>query len=48
VDLKFFCGCSFVEIAAMQGVNERTVRRDWDKARAFLRGQYGAALPPPG
>jgi RNA polymerase sigma factor (TIGR02999 family) len=41
VDLKFFCGFSFVEIAAMQGVVERTVRRDWDKARAFLRGRCG-------
>lgn len=41
VDLKFFCGFSFVEIAAMQGVAEKTVRRDWDKARAFLRGRCG-------
>jgi RNA polymerase sigma factor (TIGR02999 family) len=38
VDLKFFCGFSFVEIAAMQGVSDRTVQRDWDKARAFLHG----------
>ena len=41
VDLKFFCGFSFLEIAAMRGVVERTVRRDWDKARAFLRGRCG-------
>jgi RNA polymerase sigma factor (TIGR02999 family) len=38
VDLKFFCGFSFVEIAAMQGQAERTVQRDWDKARTFLLG----------
>jgi RNA polymerase sigma factor (TIGR02999 family) len=38
VDLKFFCGFSFVEIAAMQGVTDRTVQRDWDKARIFLLG----------
>jgi RNA polymerase sigma factor (TIGR02999 family) len=38
VDLKFFCGFSFVEIAAMQGVTDRTVQRDWDKARVFLLG----------
>src|SRR5262245_64639788 len=38
VDLKFFCGFSFVEIAAMQGVSDRTVPRDWDKARMFLHG----------
>ena len=28
VDLKFFCGFSFVEIAAMQDVSERTVQRN--------------------
>jgi RNA polymerase sigma factor (TIGR02999 family) len=38
VDLKFFCGFSFVEIAAMQGLTDRTVQRDWKKARIFLVG----------
>ena len=33
VDLKFFCGFSFAEIAAMQHVSERTVQRHWEKAR---------------
>jgi RNA polymerase sigma factor (TIGR02999 family) len=37
VELKFFCGFSFVEIAAMRGVSERTVQRDWNKARLLLR-----------
>lgn len=36
VELHFFAGVSFVEIAAMRGVTERTVRRHWDAARAFL------------
>jgi RNA polymerase sigma factor (TIGR02999 family) len=36
VDLKFFCGFSFGEIAAMQEVSERTVQRDWEKARIYL------------
>jgi RNA polymerase sigma factor (TIGR02999 family) len=36
VDLKFFCGFSFGEIAAMQDVSERTVQRQWDKARIYL------------
>ena len=36
VDLKFFCGFSFAEIAAMRGVSERTVQRDWEKARIYL------------
>lgn len=36
VNLKFFCGFSFVEIAAMRGVSERTVQRDWERARIYL------------
>ena len=36
VDLKFFCGFSFVEIAELRGVSERTVQRDWAKARLLL------------
>jgi RNA polymerase sigma factor (TIGR02999 family) len=36
VDLKFFCGFSFGEIAAMRGVSERTVQRQWRKARIYL------------
>ena len=37
VDLKFFCGFSFVEIATARNVSERTVQRDWEKARILLR-----------
>jgi RNA polymerase sigma factor (TIGR02999 family) len=36
VDLKFFCGYSFADIAEMCDVSERTVQRDWDQARLFL------------
>ena len=36
VDLKFFCGFSFAEIAGMRGVSERTVQRSWEKARIYL------------
>ena len=36
VDLKFFCGFSFTEIAAMRDVSERTVQRNWEKARIYL------------
>jgi RNA polymerase sigma factor (TIGR02999 family) len=36
VDLKFFCGFSFAEISALRGVSERTVQRDWAKARVVL------------
>jgi RNA polymerase sigma factor (TIGR02999 family) len=38
VDLKFFCGFTFPELAAMRGVSERTVQRDWGKARMLLHG----------
>ena len=37
VDLKFFCGFTFTEIADLRGVSERTVQRHWDKARIYLR-----------
>lgn len=36
VDLKFFCGFSVAEIAALHGVSERTVQRQWEKARLLL------------
>src|SRR6185503_1715027 len=47
VDLHFFCGFSFDEIAALRQVSERTVYRDWPKARllhrdALLPGDPGA------
>ena len=37
VDLKFFCGFNFSEIAELLGISERTAQRDWDKARILLR-----------
>ena len=39
VDLRFFCGFSVPEIAAMFSTSERTVHRRWEKARIYLR-QY--------
>jgi DNA-directed RNA polymerase specialized sigma24 family protein len=45
VDLKFFCGFSFVEIAAMMSVSERTVQRDWEKARIYLHQRLSSDLP---
>jgi RNA polymerase sigma factor (TIGR02999 family) len=36
VDLHFFCGFSFREVAAFRGVSERTIQRDWRKARLLL------------
>jgi RNA polymerase sigma factor (TIGR02999 family) len=37
VDLKFFCGMTFPEIGAALGTSERTVKRDWEKARILLQ-----------
>lgn len=36
VELRFFGGLTLEEIAVMFGVSERTVKREWQKARAFL------------
>ena len=36
VNLHFFCGFSFAEIASLRGVSDRTVQRDWRKARLLL------------
>ena len=37
VEMRYFGGFSEAEIGEALGLNERTVRRDWDKARALLR-----------
>lgn len=36
VELKFFAGLTTVEVADLLGVSERTVRGDWELARAWL------------
>jgi len=36
VDLKFFCGLSYGDIAKLWDVSERTVQREWEKARILL------------
>jgi RNA polymerase sigma factor (TIGR02999 family) len=36
VDLHFFAGFTFAELAELRGVSERTVQRDWRKARLLL------------
>jgi RNA polymerase sigma factor (TIGR02999 family) len=45
VDMKFFCGFSFAEIAALENLSERTVQRRWEKARIYLHRQIRADLP---
>ena len=36
VEMRYFGGLTEAEIGEALGLNERTVRRDWDKARALL------------
>lgn len=36
VELRFFGGYSECEVAGLLGCNERTIRRDWVKAKALL------------
>jgi RNA polymerase sigma factor (TIGR02999 family) len=46
VEWHFFGGVTFVEIAKMRGVTERTVRRHWDMARLFLANAIESADVP--
>jgi RNA polymerase sigma factor (TIGR02999 family) len=36
IELKFFQGLSFGEIAVMKGVSERTIKRQWRRGRLYL------------
>jgi RNA polymerase sigma factor (TIGR02999 family) len=44
IDLRFFCGFTFAEIASMQRLSERTVQRRWEKARIYLHCSISANL----
>jgi RNA polymerase sigma factor (TIGR02999 family) len=50
VECRFFAGMSGQEIAAALGISERTVDRDWRRARAWLLKLLddGGASPPSG
>lgn len=37
VEMRYFAGMSEAEIAEVLGLSDRTVRRDWEKARLLLR-----------
>lgn len=42
VEMRYFAGLREQEIAEALGVTERTVQRDWQKARLFLSLSLGA------
>jgi len=48
VEWRFFAGLSLEEIAGMSGRSERTLKRHWQAARAFLFEELsaGGAVPP--
>lgn len=46
VELRLFVGLTVEESATALGVNEKTVRRDWQLARAWLRQRIGDTTPP--
>lgn len=43
VQYRYFAGLTEEEIARLLGVTDRTVRRDWRKARAFLHAEIRGA-----
>jgi RNA polymerase sigma-70 factor (ECF subfamily) len=46
VEMRFFAGLSFEEIAEVLGISERTAKRDWAMARVWLRAEL--TKDPPG
>ena len=47
VQLRYFGGLTEPEIAEALAMSERTVRREWDKARLFLRAVLTSRPSPP-
>jgi RNA polymerase sigma-70 factor (ECF subfamily) len=45
VEMRFFAGLSFEEIAEVLGISERTAKRDWVVARAWLRAELTQERP---
>jgi RNA polymerase sigma factor (TIGR02999 family) len=41
VEMRYFAGLSDAEIASALGLSDRTVRRDWDRARLLLAVMLG-------
>jgi RNA polymerase sigma-70 factor (ECF subfamily) len=44
LELHFFAGMTFEEIAAVLSVSPRTVKRDWSMARAWQRGELSKRI----
>jgi hypothetical protein len=46
VECRFFGGMSDDDVAQALGVTDRTVRRDWIKARTWLHSRLAGAPAP--
>lgn len=45
VELRFYGGLQLTELAELCGLSERTLKRDWRKARAFLYREIAGVEP---
>jgi RNA polymerase sigma factor (TIGR02999 family) len=45
IELRFFGGLTEAEIAAMIGISERTVKREWKAGKAWLYGELHEVSP---
>jgi RNA polymerase sigma-70 factor (ECF subfamily) len=43
VDLRFYAGLDVVDVAALLSISEKTVKRDWAMARAWLENQLSSS-----
>jgi RNA polymerase sigma factor (TIGR02999 family) len=46
VELRYFAGLTRAETAKLLGCSERTVQRDWQRARAFLHARLDRSATP--
>ncbi len=47
VEMRFFAGLSFEEVAEVLGISVRTAKRDWAMARAWLHGELDRTRSTP-
>ena len=44
VEMRFFGGLTEDQIAELEGCSTRTVKRNWEKAQAWLKGELATAV----
>lgn len=47
VEMRFFAGLTEAEIGQLLGLSERTIKREWDVARAWLEGELRGSSRSP-